>query len=142
MKPTLIRENLEDYSENQLCQHYYIDGLPKNIECRFKAIYGYKYRDFNISPNDYYATLVDIENKSLFISLWYDNFDISHNRQECFEDVIKVISDYMIENFNDYNIFFYDVPDEVEMKLIEKYSEPIKIGIYKATIYLLHQSKI
>lgn len=140
MELALRKGELEDYSENQLCQYYYIEGLPKNIQCKFKVIYGYKYRDFNISPNDYYATLVDIENRTIFISLWYDNFNINYNRQENFEDIIKIISKYMIENFSDYNIFFYDVPDGLERKIIEKYAKSIKIGMYKATIYLLHES--
>ena len=74
MELILIEEKLEKYSENQIHRYYYIEGLPKNIRCKFKVIYGYNFGDFNISPNEYYQTFVDIDNDSLFISLWYDNF--------------------------------------------------------------------
>ena len=139
MKLILKEEKLEKYSENQIHRYYYIDGLPKNIQCKFKIIYGCNYRDFNISPNEYYQTFVDIDNDSLFISLWYDNFSINYYRQEYFEEIIKAIVEYIRKEFCNYNLYFYDIPNDVERKIIEKYTQPIHIGKYKATIYLLYK---
>ncbi|MBC5996777.1 hypothetical protein EAI30_06715 [Romboutsia ilealis] len=139
MKLLIKKDKIEKYSESQMHEYYYIEGLPKNIECKFKVIYGYNYRNFNISPNEYYQTFVDIDNDSLFISLWYDNFYINCYRQEYFEEIIKVIIEYIKEKFIDYNIYFYDMPNDLERKIIEKYTQPIHIGKYKAIIYLLNK---
>ena len=87
MELILKEEKLETYSENQIHRYYYIDGLPKNIRCKLKIIYGYDFRDFNISPNKYYQT-------------------------------------------------------DVERKIIEKYTQTIYIGKYKATIYYINNLSI
>lgn len=142
MELILKEEKLETYSENQIHRYYYIDGLHKNIRCKLKIIYGYDFRDFNISPNKYYQTFVDIDNDSLFISLWYDNFSINYYSQEYFEEIINVIMKYIIKEFSSYNIYFYDIPNDVERKIIEKYTQTIYIGKYKATIYYINNLSI
>ncbi len=139
MELEIKKDKLEKYLDNQFYEYYHIEGLPKGIECNFKIIYGEKYRDFNISPNDYYATFVDIEKKSVFISLWHDNFDINYNRQGNFEEIIKAIVKYMPDNFSNYNIFFYDVDSDIEGKIVEKYAPKLEIGKYKAKLYLIYE---
>lgn len=41
MKLSIKEDKLEKYSESQMHEYYYIEGLSKNVECKFKIIYGY-----------------------------------------------------------------------------------------------------
>ncbi len=49
---------------------------------------------------------------------------------------------YIIKEFSSYNIYFYDIPNDVERKIIEKYTQTIYIGKYKATIYYINNLSI
>lgn len=49
---------------------------------------------------------------------------------------------YIIKEFSSYNIYFYDIPNDVEGKIIEKYTQTIYIGKYKATIYYINNLSI
>lgn len=74
--------------------------------------------------------------------MWYDNFSINYYSQEYFEEIINVIMKYIIKEFSSYNIYFYDIPNDVERKIIEKYTQTIYIGKYKATIYYINNLSI
>ena len=49
---------------------------------------------------------------------------------------------YIIKEFSSYNIYFYDIPNDVERKIIDKYTQIIYIGKYKATIYYINNLSI